>query len=330
VRRPAARSCACLLLLAAAVAEGTPAARAAAIPWTTERPAAGATDKPAAPPAPIPAYDERQASCPQNQPCKEESLVLPLAKCAGVFQPQKAAAGQMPPADDRGNCTDVVWQTLPWQKEHEEFLSRAAAAKWDEEKFVLADWCAEKGLAACREWLLRGILRTYWNSIRQASYQKALALWLPAAEKRASPYVFDLPVRGEWYVMRDESGINRRKHGAAFARNLIILRGGRETDGRGSDVKNYFAWNQPFYAIADGLIAKVDDRHADPPAGKRCHGKRCQEPYVLRFLTPFPVTPFPARRAGANDAVAQLLRCHPRPFGLGFTDHSSAGTDRNR
>jgi len=274
IERHTARTYACLLLAALATAGS---AWAAAIPWTTERPPAAAApgagdapkagDKPAEPAVPISAYDERQASCPQSRPCKEDSLVLPLAKCAGVFPPQKVAADQRPMADARGIRTDVVWQVVPWQKEHEEFLARAAAATRDEERFVLADWCAEKGLAACREWVLRGILRTYWHSIGHPSYQKALALWLPGAEQRPSPYVFDLPVRGEWYVAPDGPGTSRRKHGALFARNLIVLRNGREGAGSEKDLKNFYAWNQPFYAIADGRIARVDDRHPDPPAG---------------------------------------------------------------
>ena len=268
-----------MLVLAMAVARAASVAWAAAIPWTTTTqnppgPAAlgagdapKAADKPAEPPPPVPGYDERQNSCPQNQPCKEDSLVLPLARAAGVYVPQKTAAGQMPLGEVVGLRTDIVWQIVPWQKEHEEFLAQAAAAKRDEEKFVLADWCAEKGLAACREWVLRDILRAHWYGIEHASYQKALGPWLAAGGKRSSPYVFDLPVRSEWFVVRDEGGLNRRKHGAAFARNLIIVRNGRETDGKGTDLMNYYAWNQPFYAIADGRIVKANDQHPDPPAG---------------------------------------------------------------
>jgi hypothetical protein len=267
-----------MLLVAMAVIAAAGGAWAAAIPWTTgpaEKTPGGAApgetpktpDKPDEPPPPVPGYDERQNSCPQSQPCKEDSLVLPLARAARVYPPQKTAAGLMPLGDVAGPRTDVVWQIVAWQKEHEEFLSRIAAVKQDEQRFALADWCAEKGLAVCREWILRDILRTHWHGIEHPSYQKALALWLPGAARRSSPYVFDLPVRGEWFVMRDEGGLNRRKHGAALARNLIVVRSGRETDGKGSDLKNYYAWDQPFYAIADGRIVKVDDRHPDPPAG---------------------------------------------------------------
>jgi murein DD-endopeptidase MepM/ murein hydrolase activator NlpD len=143
-----------------------------------------------------------------------------------------------------------------------------AAARTDDEKFDLAAWCTANRLAACDEFLWRDLLRLYWHSPGHPAYEKALALWLAAAPKHASPFVFDLPVRGEWYVERDDTGNNRRKHGAAFARNLSILRNGRAYAGSPGDAASYFAWNQPFYAIADGRIAKADDRHPDPPAGK--------------------------------------------------------------
>ncbi|MCX5683553.1 MAG: M23 family metallopeptidase, partial [Planctomycetota bacterium] len=273
--RGACMNLARMLLLAMALLAAAGGAWAAAIPWTTGPGETPKTPgKPDEPPPPVPGYDDRQNSCPQNQPCKEDSLVLPLARAAGVYPPQKTAAGQLPLGDVAGMRTDIVWQVVPWQKEHEEFLARLAAVKQDEQRFALADWCSEKGLAACREWLLRDILRTHWFSLDDPAYQKALALWLPGAARRSSPYVFDLPVRGEWFVMPDERGTNRRKHGTTFARNLIVVRGGRETDGKGTDLKNYYAWDQPFYAVADGRITKVDDRHPDPPAG---HGVGVEE-----------------------------------------------------
>jgi len=261
--------CATALALVLLAAWPAMPAGAAAIPWTTEpkEPAPGA-EKPLEPQTPPPAYLERQQSCPQCQPCKEDSLILPLVKSTGVVAPQKAAAGQAPLPEYGDRRTEYIWQVVPWQAAHEEFLRRLASAKTDDEKFALAAWCAANRLAPCDEFLWRDILRLYWYGPGQPSYQKALALWLPGAGRRAPPFVFDLPVRGEWYVERDEAGLHRRKHGAAFARNLIVLRNGRTHAGSPGDVAGYFAWNQPFYAIADGLIAKVDDRHPDPPAGR--------------------------------------------------------------
>jgi hypothetical protein len=265
-----------MLLPAMAVVGAAAIAWAAAIPWTTERPPGAAapgdtpkaSDKPAEPPPPIPAYEDRQNSCPQNQPCKEDSLVLPLARAAAVYKPQKTPAGQLPMGDVVGLRTDIVWQVVPWRTEHEEFLARLAAVNRDEERFVLADWCAEKGLAACREWIIRDILRAHWHGIEHPSYQKAMALWPATMEKRPAPYVFGLPVRGEWLVLRDDGSGSRRKHGAAFARNLTVMVSGRDHAGSENELKNFYAWNQPFYAIADGRIVKVDDRHPDPPAGR--------------------------------------------------------------
>ena len=289
------------MLVATMAVAGAAGAWAAAIPWTpptaaenaptppTPAPPSTTPQGPQGAPAPgpqgpgdaadapndgadlrprLPEYEARQSACPQNQPCKEDSLVLPLARAAEVYGPRKAAGGQMPLGDIGPLRADIIWQIVAWRTEHEEFLARLEAAGKDEEKFALADWCAEKGLAACREWILRNFLREHWFGTEHPSYKKALELWLPAATKYTSPYVFDLPVRGEWYVLRDEGGLNRRKHGAAFARNLAIVRGGRETDGTGTALKNYYAWNQPFYAIAEGRITKVDDRHPDPPLGR--------------------------------------------------------------
>jgi|GEM_PF-2127226 len=242
---------------------------AAAIPFTEPKEPPPAEAAPAGPQQPPPpAYEERQRAAAVNQPLKEDALVLPLAKAAGVVAPQKAPAGAPALGEYGERRTDYIWQLVPWQAAHEEFLERLAAAKTDDEKFALAAWCAEKRLPECGEFLWRDVLRLYWHGPGHPTYQKALALWLPAAEKHAPPFTFDLPVRGEWYVERDEAGLHRRKHGAAFARNLTVLRNGRRFAGSAGDLAGYFAWNQPFCAIADGIVAKVDDRHPDPPAGR--------------------------------------------------------------
>jgi hypothetical protein len=243
----------------------------AAIPWTPgqappEAPTKTTEVQPSGPPPP--GYLERQKACPQNQDCKEDSLLLPLAKCAGVLAPQKAAAGG-PPLPDWGDLRpEVLWQIVPWQSAHEEFITRYAQARTDDEKFQLADWCAAQRLAPCDEFILRDLLRLYWFSVEHPTYKKALERWMPMGRQRPSPFVLDLPVRGEWYVESDEGGLLRRKHSAVFAHNLVIVRSGRQFKESASTLSNYFAWGQPFYAVSDGLILKVDDRHPDPPAGR--------------------------------------------------------------
>jgi hypothetical protein len=138
----------------------------------------------------------------------------------------------------------------------------------DDDTLQLASWCAANRLPECAEWLLRDVLFGHFSAPDHPAYRRAMAEWLPLGERRAPPFTFDLPVRGEWYVDRDSSGNLRRKHSAAFARNLMVIRGGRQFSGPEGDAASYFAWGQPFHAVGDGRIERVDDKHPDPPCGR--------------------------------------------------------------
>jgi len=247
---------------------------AEAIPWSPPQtaptePGAKATE-PAPPPgplAPTKEYEEREAACPLNQPCKEDSLVLPLARCSPTVRPQRIAAGQEARLGIIAPASSVAWAVAPWQKEHQEFLDRYAKVVTDDDRLQLADWCSANRIPLCAEFIYREILRTHWTDISNPANQKALAAWTSAAARHASPYTFDLPVRGEWYVEKDTQGLHRRKPGTLFARNLVITRGGRQFAGSGGQVTSYFAWGQPIYAVADGIVTAVEDGNPDPPAG---------------------------------------------------------------
>ena len=240
----------------------------ATIPWTPAEPPAKTAEPatPAGPQKPIKEYDEREAAFAAAQPCKEDSLVLPLAKVKASEQPRKVPAGQRPQFSVMAPPSGVAWAVTPWRAEHEEFLARWGKAASDDEKLRLADWCTASHLAPCAEFIWRDILCTYWDNFSTAAGQKALAAW--AAAPHGSPYLFDLPVRGEWYVEKDAKGLFKHKPGTYFAHNLIIMRGGREFTGTGNDTANFFAWGQPIYSVADGVVTTVEDGNYDPRVGE--------------------------------------------------------------
>jgi hypothetical protein len=250
---------------------------AEAIPWSPPAmPTEPGQKAPAPAPAPVAAatlakpikeYEDREAACPLNQPCKEPSLVLTLARCSPTVGPQRVAAGGEARLGIAAPASGVAWAVVPWQKEHQEFLDRYARVVTDDDRLQLADWCSANRIPLCAEFMCREVLRAHWADISNSANQRALAAWAGAAARHASPYTFDLPVRGEWYVEKDAQGLLRRKPGTLFAHNLVIVRGGRQFAGAGGQAAGYFAWGQPIHGVADGIVTAVEDGNADPPAG---------------------------------------------------------------
>lgn len=221
-----------------------------------EKPAAGADES----------YAWRDAHCPLNQPCQVESLALPLSKVAAQTPPHKVLAGRRA-LEGGTNPRERIWAVVPLVEGHGDFLERYAAARTDDDRFRLIEWCGQRRFAACAEFVMRDILFAHWGDLSGEAYRRALGLWLPLGERRPSPFTFDLPVRGVWYVQKGTAEVHRRNHSSAFTVNLYIQVNGQRTRGPENDLAGYFAWGQPFYAVGDGVIMKVDDGFPDPPVG---------------------------------------------------------------
>ena len=226
-----------------------------------EKPSPSGDSKPAT-------FEEREKAYPQNTPRDAESLALPRAGYAAQMPPGKVAAGQLAVPQMPGQQHRVIWQIVPWQEVHAEFLTRCPAAKTDAERLELGRWCLAQKLPACAGFLFREVIRAHWNDIGHSTYVKALRPWRKLAERRPSPHTVDLPVRGVWHVAKDMTGHHQWKHHALFAFDLTIQRDGKRY--RGDNRKNlaaYYAWGQPFYAVADGIVKSVENDHPDVAPG---------------------------------------------------------------
>ena len=76
-----------------------------------------------------------------------------------------------------------------------------------------------------------------------------------------------LPFAGEWYVYWGGRTIAQNRHAVArdqrFAYDFLILRGGRSFQGPGDHNENYFCFDQPISAPANGVVAGAGDEVPD-------------------------------------------------------------------
>ena len=100
----------------------------------------------------------------------------------------------------------------------------------------------------------------------------------PQQEPAASPYLdYDtqadlrLPFDGDWYVFWGGRSIAQNYHVIAadqrFAYDLVIVRDGSSHSGDGSSNEQYYCWNQPILAPADGTITTIMDGLPDNRPG---------------------------------------------------------------
>jgi len=209
---------------------------------------------------------ERTAASPRVQTAAVDSLVLPHPHATNVHpEPYFCRARSRPtvyPAPDR-----VLWQVVPRKEAHAAFLQKHRDADTRPKRLALVAWCERNDLPACAEFELRALLQEIGN-FRHSGYAHVNRWWLKHASCRQTAYVFPLPVRGEWYVVPDASGHHRLKHGAAFAFDLVIRKGGKMYhDDRGT-LSNHYAFARPVLAQADGVVLEVTDSHPDLPPGQ--------------------------------------------------------------
>ena len=241
-----------------AAGNGPPAAPA---PSTATPPA---TEKPAADDG----YQKRQTECPENRPVKVDALVLPYPHIS-YLHPTKVEAGKLSVPGADHPQVEYVWKTVPWEASHAEFIEKYKALPAREDKgrheavFQLATWCEKQKLSPCAEFLLREVLHDLYGQLSHPDYRRAVNWWNTLAAKRSSPFTFDLPMRGQWYVEEDPTCHHRAKHGAAFAWDLMIRRNGQTHKGSGAALEDFYCWNEPLYAVADGVVVREIDNFAD-------------------------------------------------------------------
>ena len=208
-------------------------------------------------------YRQRVHASPSNRPIKSGALILPQTAAKKV-KPFLARGGRLQYRNP--DLARVAWQILPKSDKHREYLKkrRALPAK---DRGQLVTWCKQNGLEILVEYELRCQLAAM-RKPNKPGYKSILNQWMPYAQKRQSNYVFALPVKGTWYVMVDRNRHHRDNAFTAFAFDLIIRKNGKPCGDNPRLNSSYYAWSQPIYAQADGIVETVYDNFDDMPAGK--------------------------------------------------------------
>ena len=200
------------------------------------------------------------------QPMKRDSLVLPHAH--GRCEPRILEAGKR--AGLAGDPCRHIWQAVPLSDAHREYLAKRKELLAEKNPFALVNWCEQNELQICAEFELRRMFRG--NPDRKGKlYEAILKRWLRYADRRQIEHTFPLPVQGQWYVWVDRSGHHRKPDHAdhaAYAWDIVIRKNGKSWRGDHRVLANHYAWNQPVFAQADGVVTRAVDKYQDELAGK--------------------------------------------------------------
>jgi hypothetical protein len=212
-------------------------------------------------------FEARVKGSPRNQPMSGEMLILsdnsasfsgPVLRVAG----QQIIEGAAPDYD----FDPSVWMLAPKVPAMDEYLKKRAENPLSTGT-ELADWCAKNKLPECEAFEIKRLMSRF-KSFTEPGYAALNKRWLQFADKRQVEWIFPLPLSGEWTVNPDPTQHHRLKAGAAYAFDMVIVKNGAMFRNNPSRLDNYYAWEQPILAQADGVVAQVRDNLPDAPAGQ--------------------------------------------------------------
>jgi len=188
-----------------------------------------------------------------------DTLVLPIRWTA----PSLLKSGGTLPGDWK------CWQAIPFKEKHKEYLKIRDKLNKEKKTMELVKWCEKNKLPNCAEFELRGILEKIW-SFRKPEYKKYHKKWILCADKRQIDFSFPLPFEGEWFIIKDTSGHHRIKAGAAYAFDCVIKKNKKSFKKTKKSLKleDFYAFNQPIVAQADGIVLFAEDKYEDNVIGK--------------------------------------------------------------
>jgi len=224
-----------------------------------------------------PDFSQRDERSPLNARCKVDSLAFPLICVIQEMQPKRVAAGEYANAryqEDGQGCA-VLWRIVPWQEKHAEFLVKYKAVRekagdglaFDQERTKLLIWCEQEKLGDCIEFVLRDFFYHRRAQPDAALYQRMLPKWRPYGMQRVAPFAVELPVKGVWHILKDDTKHHQKNHWSMFAFDLVRKRDGKFYQGLNVN-ENHYAWEQPIIAVCDGEVIRAEDKFADHQVGK--------------------------------------------------------------
>jgi hypothetical protein len=221
------------------------------------------------PPATPVSYSERQKHAAINQPTSDEAFGLPLILAGARVPVDKMPPGQTHLWGMRPElpASRYLWTRQALRPEHAHFLTRFRATNSEAEREGLIGWCEQNSMPECAEYLLRQILIGHQYSPSDAIYTRCLTKWRPYGRNRISPYTLIPPVTGQWQVMVDHTQHHQNCHCNTSAYDLVKPRGTQLYEGEQS-IYNYYGWEQPVVAVADGVIVAAIDTYSDYNLGR--------------------------------------------------------------
>ena len=159
---------------------------------------------------------------------------------------------------------------------------KLVGGKWtrsEEDRWrIRANWLGREGADACVE--LAKIYRAAGDDrrveiflrralIANTAHREALVMMRPITDRYVSKNKYRLPVPGTWAVINDHNEHHRSaafmQYGYDFQKVDENFRTARVGEPKG--VEDYYTWDAPIVAAADGEVYSLNDGYADAPLG---------------------------------------------------------------
>lgn len=128
--------------------------------------------------------------------------------------------------------------------------------------YELARWAAKQGLE-------KEALDTIAPLNAKDPFSKSLLSFLrPITDRCRQDVTLGFPLRGRWRASQDPSHHHEAKTYAVYAIDFYMEKDGKTWDGDGRKLADHYAWGQPVYAVADGIVCGIQNDYPDNEIGK--------------------------------------------------------------
>ena len=212
-------------------------------------------------------FEDRVKKSVLNNNFDKDVLLFPNSFGKNPNSPLIKLKGSGPIYNTPNDNNSYYWKAVPLKEEHKEYLTMRQQFIKNNELDKIFEWCKSKKLDDCLEYELRNKLNELWD-FHTEIYQVYRKMWYPLANKHYIETSFPLPLKGEWFVIVDKTKHHQIKAGAAFAFDLTKKEKEKMFKTDGKKLEDYYGWNQPVYAQADGVVIIVESKYPDIEIGK--------------------------------------------------------------